>query len=72
MTLIYFYYCGHICIIESGTLFRFVYSVHFLFVYQNCSKYNIYRWYGLNGVNLHEYDGVKLSVFSIIFTMCAQ
>ena len=32
----------------------------------------IYKWYGLNGVNLHEYDGVKLSVFSIIFTMCAQ
>ena len=39
MTLIDFYYCGHICIVESGTLFRFVYSMHFLFVYQNCSKY---------------------------------
>ena len=39
MTLINFYYCGHICVIESGTLFKFVYSVHFLFVYQNCSVY---------------------------------
>ena len=68
MTLIDFYYCGHIRIIESGTLFRFIYSVHFLFAYQ-IVEYIIYKWYGLNGVGLYEYDGVKLLVFSIIFTI---